>query len=188
MKIIKHFPLELMQTFVKIVDNGGDATAAAQELGMSQPSISKRLSALRRIVAGTDDRPWLILRGKQWLLTPSGQRVGGVVVELVRKYEQVEQFIADSNTARPTLAVACGQTAATGFVRSAIERFIASNPEVQVRVSTPRGRSRIEGVAGGQFGLAIVTDSEATIRDVAGIDLFIEPIAVDRFVLAAKIF
>lgn len=186
MKTIKHIPLELMQTYVRIVDNGGDATAAAQELGISQPSISKRLSALRRIVADVDDRPWLILKGKRWLLTSSGERVRGVVTELVRKYEQVEQFIADTSSARPTLSVACGQTAATGFVRSAMECFITSNPEVQIRISTTRGRSRIEGVAGGQFDLAIVTDSEALIRDAAGIELFVEPIAIDRFVLAAN--
>jgi LysR family transcriptional regulator, positive regulator for ilvC len=181
-----HIPLQLMETFVKIVDNGGDATAAAQELGISQPSISKRLSALRRIVEGVDERPWLILKGKRWVLTPGGERVRGVVTELVRKYEQVEQFIADTSTARPRLSVACGQTAASGFVRLAVERFLETNPHVQIRVSMIRGRSRIEGVAGGQFDLAIVTDSESMIRDIAGIELFVESISMDRLVLAAN--
>jgi len=187
MSSINHLPLELMQTFVKIVDHGGDATSAAQELGISQPSISKRLTALRRIVTKSDDRPWLILRGKRWLLTPGGERVRGVVTELVRKYEQVEQFIADAAQAKPVLSVACGQTAATGFVRAAVEKLLAGQPEIQIRLSTTRSRSRIQGVAGGQFDLAIVTDSEATIREVAGIELFVEPIARDRFMLAANL-
>ncbi len=51
MNSIQHVPLELMQTFVKIVEHEGDATAAAQELGISQPSISRRLAALREMLA-----------------------------------------------------------------------------------------------------------------------------------------
>lgn len=186
MSPIQHVPLELLQTFVKIVEHEGDATAAAQALGISQPSISRRLAALREIVGDSDDRPWLILKGKRWLLTPGGERVRSVIADLVRKYEQVEQFIADSQSAKPMVSIACGQTAASGFVRLAIERLAEKNSDIRIRLSTPRGKSRIEGVAGGQFDLAIVTDDEATIRDVAGIDLHIETIQSDRFVVAAN--
>ncbi|HBE62168.1 MAG TPA: hypothetical protein DDX19_05255 [Rhodopirellula baltica] len=186
MNKVSHIPIELMETFDCIVKNEGDATAAAQQLGISQPSISKRLSSLRRIVAEDDNRPWLILKGKRWQLTQAGQRVHAVVSDLIKKYEQVEQFIADSGSFRSSVSIACGQTAAVGFVRSAVEQFAEELPEVQVRVSTTRGKARIVGVAGGQFDLAIVTDNEATIRDVAGMELFVEPIAVDRFVLVAN--
>jgi len=181
-----HLPLELMQTFVKIVEHEGDATAAAQELEISQPTISRRLSALREIVGDTEDRPWLILKGKRWLLTPNGERVRGVISDLVRRYEQVEQFVGETQNARPVVSIACGQTAASGFVKEAVERLLEGNSGVRVRLSTPRGKARIEGVAGGQFDLAIVTDDEATIRDVAGIDLHIEPLRTDRFVVAAN--
>ncbi|MFY7874431.1 MAG: LysR substrate-binding domain-containing protein [Pirellula sp.] len=186
MSSIQHVPLELMQTFVKIVEYEGDATAAAQELGISQPSISRRLAALREIVGDSEDRPWLILKGKRWLLTPAGERVRGVIADLVRRYEQVELFIAESQSAKPMVSIACGQTAASGFVRLAIEQLAEKNSDIRIRLATPRGKSRIEGVAGGQFDLAIVTDDEATIRDVAGIDLHIEPLHADRFVVVAN--
>lgn len=186
MKTMNHIPLDLMQTFVKIVELDGDASAAAQALEISQPTISKRLAALRRIVGTEEGRPWLILKGKRWLLTQAGERVRGVVTELVRQYEQVEQFIEEGQEAKTTLAVACGQTAASGVVRSAVEQLLIESPELSVRIATPRGRSRIEGVAGGQFDLAIVTDSETTIRDVAGIELFIEPLQRDRFVVVGN--
>ncbi len=186
MNSTNHIPLDLMQTFVKIVEHRGDATAAAAALEISQPTISRRLSALREALGDAEDRPWLILKGKRWLLTPSGERVKGVVADLVRRYEQVEQFIADAANTQPTLSVACGQTAASGFMRLAIERLIEKNPGVRVHLSTPRGKSRIEGVAGGQFDFALVTDEEATIHDVAGIELFVEPIKTDRFVVAAN--
>lgn len=175
-----------MQTFVKIVEFDGDASAAAQALQISQPTISKRLAALKRIVGTEEGRPWLILKGKRWLLTSAGERVRGVVAELVRQYEKVERFIEEGQRARTTLAIACGQTAASGYVRMAVEQLLAESPELTVRIATPRGRSRIEGVAGGQFDLAIVTDSETTIRDIAGIDLFVEPLQRDRFIVVGN--
>ncbi len=182
----EHIPLELLQTFVRVVELGGDASAAAQSLEISQPSISKRMSALRRIVGDGGGRPWLILKGKRWLLTEEGERVCGVVTDLVRRYEQVDSFIADKQTVKQTVSIACGQMAACGFVANAITKAMIANPNVCVRVSTPRGRSRIEGVAGGQFDFAIVTDTEATIREAAGIELYIESLQLDRFAVAAN--
>jgi LysR family transcriptional regulator, positive regulator for ilvC len=186
MKTVNHIPLDLMQTFIKIVEFDGDASAAAQALQISQPTISKRLAALKRIVGTEEGRAWLMLKGKRWLLTPAGERVRGVVAELVRQYETVEQFIEEGQNARGTLAIACGQTAASGFVREAVEQLLSESPDVTVRIATPRGRSRIEGVAGGQFDMAIVTDNETVIRDVAGIELYIEPLHYDRFVVVAN--
>ena len=169
MKTVNHIPLDLIQTFIKIVDFEGDASAAGQALQISQPTISKRLAALKRLVGTEEGRPWLMLTGKRWLLTPAGERVRGVVAELVRQYEKVEQFIEDGQNARATLAIACGQTAASGFVREAVEQLLAESPEVSVRIATPRGRYRIEGVAGGQIELAIVTNSETVIDQNRGV-------------------
>ncbi|MFS2055658.1 LysR family transcriptional regulator, partial [Variovorax sp. CT11-76] len=39
--------VELMQTFVRIVE-AGSLSAAAAQLGMSQPTVSRRLQALER--------------------------------------------------------------------------------------------------------------------------------------------
>ena len=75
----EHIPLELLQTFACIADLEGDATSTANELQVSQPTISKRLSALRRLTSSPDRQPWLLLKGKRWKLTAEGQRVRGVV-------------------------------------------------------------------------------------------------------------
>lgn len=186
MKTVNHIPLDLMQTFIKIVELDGDASAAAQALQITQPTISKRLSSLKRIVGADERRAWLMLKGKRWLLTPAGERVRGVVAELVRQYEQVEQFIDEGQNAKATLSIACGQTAASGFVREAIEKLLSESPDVTVRITTPRGRARIEGVAGGQFDMAVVTDNETVIRDIAGIELYVEPLRSDRFVVVGN--
>jgi LysR family positive regulator for ilvC len=182
----EHIPLELLQTFVCIADLDGDATSAAQKLEISQPTISKRLSALRRLTAGRNRQPWLLLKGKRWKVTAEGQRVRGVVSDLVRRYEQMELFVTGEQSAKPVVSIACGQQSASGFVKTAVECFLKEHADCRVQVSTPRGKARIEGVTGGQFDMAIVTDSPATIQRIARMELYIETIFADRFVLVAN--
>ena len=186
MKKIEHLPLDLLHTFAWIAKLDGDAAAAAEQLGISQPSISKRLTALRRVTSDPDREPWLILKGRRWRLTSEGQRVRGIVADLVKRYEQMEAFVAGNLQGKPVVSLACGQQAAGGFVRIAIEQYLKAQPECQVRLSTPRGKARIEGVAGGQFDLAIVTDSPATIQKHARREMYVEDLFEDRFVLAAN--
>ncbi len=183
---LEHIPLELLQTFACLADFEGDATSAAAKLEISQPTISKRLSALRRSTAERNRQPWLLLQGKRWKLTAEGLRVRGVVADLVRRYDQMESFVTGQQPAKPAVAIACGQQAATAFVKSAVEQFLKERCDCRVQVSTPRGKARIEGVAGGQFDLAMVTDSEATIQRIARMELYIETIFTDRFVLVAN--
>jgi DNA-binding transcriptional LysR family regulator len=170
---------------VVLADFDGDATATAQRLNISQPSISKRLAALRRLTTLHDGQPWLHLKSKRWRLTAEGERVRHVIVDLVRRYEQAEQFVAGGREDRPTVSIACGQQAASGFVRTAVEQYLREHPECRVRISTPRGKARIEGTAGGQFDMAIVTESPAMISRIARREMYVEELFADHFVLAA---
>ncbi len=43
--------LELLETFVALSEHEGDATHAAEQLGVNQPSVSKRLAAIRRLTS-----------------------------------------------------------------------------------------------------------------------------------------
>jgi DNA-binding transcriptional LysR family regulator len=178
--------LELLETFVALTEHEGDATRAAEQLGVNQPSVSKRLAAIRRLTSVRTGQSWLVRKGKRWRLTPEGQRVRVMVTDMVRRYEQMKRFIASGSEAKPVVALACGQQAATGFVRIAIERFLNANPGCRVRLSTPRGRTRIEGVAGGQFDLAIVTDGPAAILKIARREMFMDPLFDDHFLLVAN--
>jgi LysR family positive regulator for ilvC len=181
-----HLPHDLLQTFALIADLDGDAAAAAERLGITQPSISKRLTALRRLTSDPDRQPWLILKGKRWRLTAEGQRVRSVVTDLVYRYEQMERFVTSDRQGKPVVAIACGQQAGRGFVQVAVRRFLNEKPDGRVRISTPRGKARIEGVAGGRFDLAVVTDTPEIIHQIARREMFIEELFEDRFVLVAN--
>lgn len=178
--------LELLETFVALAEHDGDATQAAEILGVNQPSVSKRLAALRRFIGERNGQSWLVRKGKRWRLSLEGQRVRMVVADMMHRYGQLERFVASGAEGKQMVAIACGQQAANGFVRLAVEQFLRQHSECRVRLSTPRGRARIEGVAGGQFDLAIVTDGPAAIRKIARREMFIKELFQDSFVLVAN--
>src|SRR5262245_15635420 len=117
---------ELLQTFVAVVGHDGDAVAAADELGINQPSMSKRLAQLQH-AGKVLRRPWLDRRGKTWVLTDEGRRVLPSAEDLVHRYEQLRKF-ADA-AVPPGLSVACGQDAAGGVVLAAVRRFRSAYPD-----------------------------------------------------------
>lgn len=173
---------ELLQTFVAVVAHDGDAVAAAEDLGINQPSMSKRLAQLQH-AGRVLRRPWLERRGKTWVPTEEGRRVLPSAEDLVHRYEQLRKF-ADA-AVPPGLSVACGQDAAGGLMLAAVRRFRAAFPEHPVRVTSPRGPVRIEGVASGLYELALVTHTPTQIHEIARRKLHVEDLYADPLVLAA---
>src|ERR1700722_1366279 len=103
--------LELLETFVALADHEGDASRVAEQLDINQPSVSKRLAAIRRLTGERTGQPWLIRKGKRWRLTPEGQRVRAIVTDMVRRYQQMERFIAGGAEGKAVVSIACGQQA-----------------------------------------------------------------------------
>jgi DNA-binding transcriptional LysR family regulator len=65
---------------------------------------------------------------------------------------------------------------AAGLVREALREYRKKDPRAALRISTMRGRARIEGVSNGSLDLAIVTHDEPTIREIARRPLQVEPL------------
>ena len=159
---------ELLEAFVALIRADGDAAQAMRSLGINQPTMSKRL----RYVQHTGrllDRPWVIRRGKVWELTDEGKRVWPAVLELVERYENLQDFLgrAGEETVPPTVHFACGQQMVAGLVRQALQSFRKDHPQVALWITTLRGRARIEGVSNGSLDLAIVTHDEPSIQEIA---------------------
>src|SRR5262245_50344005 len=152
--------MELLETFLSVLRHDGNAAEAARELELNQPSMSKRLSFLQH-AGHVLARPWLVREGKTWRLTDEGSRVRPAVEEIVRRLQLLRH--AAAGPATPGVSLACGQQAAATFVRDALVRFREGHPDVRVRLSTPRGQVRIEGVADGSLDLALVTHDHADV-------------------------
>jgi DNA-binding transcriptional LysR family regulator len=168
---------ELLETLVALVRASGEATSAMKELGINQPTLSKRLKHLQH--SGTLlDRPWVERRGKTWELTEEGKRVWPAVLELVEGHENLQAFLGGGGKTPETTPIrfACGQTMAAGPVRAALREFRKKDAQAALRISTMRGRARIEGVSNGSLDLAIVTHDEPAIREIARRPLYVEPL------------
>jgi DNA-binding transcriptional LysR family regulator len=172
---------ELMSTFVTVVRTEGDATRAADQLNINQPSMSKRLAFLQH--AGRVLRkPWLERVGKTWHLTEEGRRVLPAVEELVHRYKLLTDSIEEE---RPAVVFGCGPGGAAGFVREAVRLFRRARPDDTFRVSARPATARIEGVANGSLDLATVRVAQQEILELARRPLFIEDLYEDPLVLAA---
>ena len=166
---------ELLETLVVLIRAGGEAAAAMKELGINQPSLSKRLKYLQH-AGPLLDRPWLVRHGKTWELTDEGRRVWPAVTELVDRYENLETFLEGDPAIASSVRFSCGQLMAAGLVREALLLFQRENPQTRLRLSTLRGRARIEGVSNGSLELAIVTHDEPSIAEIARRPLHVEPL------------
>jgi DNA-binding transcriptional LysR family regulator len=164
---------ELLRTFLAVVHGGGDAAKAMRDLGLNQPTMSKRLRHLQH-PGPVLKKPWLVRRGKLWQLTAEGQRVLPAVAELVQGYANLSLFLRGEDVDATPIRFACGQQMAQGFVRKALRIYTAEHAGLPPRISTLRGHSRIEGVANGSLDMAIVTHDEAAIAEIARRPLHIE--------------
>ena len=175
---------ELLETFLSVVEEGGDASRAAARLGINQPSMSKRLSQLQGSGASIGS-PWLERSGKTWGMTGEGRRVFPAVGEVVRRHRALAEF-ADGSRRAAVVVFGCGQEAATSYVQRALRRLRRERPGVRMRISTMRGRARIEGVANGFLDLATVTFGEVDIRAIARRPLHVDHLRDDPLVLVAN--
>ena len=122
---------------------------------------------------------------------------GGILLQRVREYltswpilyddtSKWSSFIRGKESGRPSASVACGQQANSGFVKTAVKRLLEEHPDCRVRVSTPQANTRIAGVAGGQFDMAIVNEPVTTIQRIAGMELYVETLFEDELILVAN--
>jgi DNA-binding transcriptional LysR family regulator len=174
---------ELLQTFVTLIREGGDAAAVTERLGLNQPTVSKRLRYLQH-AGPLLDRPWLVREGKTWELTDEGRRVWAAAAELVDRHENLKAFLEGQEAGPAPVRFACGRQTAAGLVREALREFRERHPGSRLRISTLRGRARIEGVSNGSLDLAIVTHDEPSIAEIARRPLHTEPLATHRLALA----
>ena len=172
--------LDLLKTFVAIVDNKGNASRTAEQLEINQPSMSKRLRYLQHTSGVLERYPWLVREGKTWKLTEEGQRVLPAVHDLINRYEQLIRFVEEPISKHPYLAFSCGRHAVLVFVQAALRKFRRKHADVFLRVFTLRGEARITGVANGSLDLATVDYDEEVIAQIARRPLHVEPVATHR--------
>jgi DNA-binding transcriptional LysR family regulator len=173
---------ELLKTFVTMVRVDGSVTRTAELLDINEASVSKRIKPLHEGNPPTLPRPWLEKHGKLFRLTDEGQLMLAAAEDQLRRWEHFVTFIAAGRLAQ--LSVGCGQEAVTGILFDAVRLWRRNYPDLALRISTPRGKARIEAVAAGLLDLALVSHDETQIERLARRPLFVETLADDPLRLA----
>ena len=156
--------LEAMAIFAKIVEARG-ITAAAIELGLSAPTISKALSRLEQRLGSR-----LINRtSRRLILTDAGRALAERATRLLMDGEAAENaMVAQSVTARGTVRLAVPMSFGIREVAPIIPDFLAQYPQVSVDLDLNDG---LVDVLGDGFDIALrigeLADSGLRVRRLA---------------------
>ena len=171
-----NFDLQQLQAFVAVAERGS-FRAAAEQIHLSAPALSRRIDKLETILGAR-----LFNRTTRAVeLTPMGR----VFLERARAALDDLEFailgisdIAASSSGRVT--VACVPSAAIHFLPSVLGAFTEQYPLIRVRVIDEAAGQVLASVISGEsdFGISFLD------RQVPGVDF--EPIHTDPFVLAMR--
>lgn len=120
--------LRQLEVLVAVVRAGG-VTAAAQELFVTQPSVSATLRALEREVGAA----LFTGRGRHRSLTPAGRTVHDRAVRILGEVADLPQAVADlAETPTGTLRIAAVTTAGEHLLPAVLGAFHETHPEVDL--------------------------------------------------------
>lgn len=142
-----------LRTLVCIWERGS-LSAAARELGMSQPSISKRV---QRLEAELGVR--LLLRGpKQPVeLTAAGDRTLTFAREVLSRLEALERDLARLKAAEPgTLLVAASTIPGEYLLPGLLAHFRREYPQIRVQATIADSSDVVERVSAGEVDLGLI--------------------------------
>lgn len=134
------------------VSGNGSITAAAAELGISQPAVSRLLSDLRKVLGFQlfDKRDGQLTPSQEVrILEPDIKRV----LELMRQISDVSQDITKRKAGH--INIACLPGFATSHLPGVVARFLQDRPGVSLTIEPDRPERILEWMIGEQYDFGI---------------------------------
>lgn len=152
--------LDELRTLLAVVDAGTE-TAAAKQLGITQPVVNRRLRVFRygRMLVQT--------RANEVELTDAGQEALPAIRRLVQAYDHLQQFLAGRRREPNVLRVGIGSSASQFYLARALAGLQQRLPDWDVHTRVLRGQDRIAGVVDGTLDLAIVSHCPVQVDSIA---------------------
>jgi LysR family transcriptional regulator of abg operon len=170
--------LHQIRDFLAVAQAGG-VRAAARELGLSQPAVSKSLQQLEADLGA----PLFERSTTGAVLTAAGQaflsRARAVTAELDRARDEVAQI---QSAAPGTVAVAMTGTPAMHLLPTALRRFRRRHAQARVRVVERRYDATLQELREGLLDLAVMPQPAGPVDR----RLVVEPILRDVAVVIAR--
>lgn len=168
--------LVLLRSFLAVAEIGA-ITEAAEQIGITQPALSRRLQQLEDHLGVA-----LLVRGRKGaVLTEIGRLVQSEALGIVARYDQMRELVTSHQRLEGgTVRIGGGATAVSFILPEAIAAFQAAHPHVRFQMREAGSSEIADDVVAGHLELGVVT---LPVRDR---ELDITTLSDDRIVLVAR--
>jgi LysR family transcriptional regulator, nitrogen assimilation regulatory protein len=143
----------LLRTFL-LVAQGGSLQKAADKLGLSQPAVSKQISALESFL----ECALFTRHGRGMALTPPGQRLAQSVAEQFALLDAALDTARSAADAVRYVRIASVNTLAAYLLPPVVAALRQAHPGLVVRLDTASSPDVVDQVVRGQADLGMVYD------------------------------
>lgn len=120
--------------FLAVV-RAGSVTAAANELGVNQTTVSRQISSLENHLG----KSLFVRSGKRWLITAIGEQVIEMAERMADEADSIQRHvIADSQELSGLLRVTVADVVTQYLVMPAIKKFTQKYPDVDLEIIATR--------------------------------------------------
>ncbi|MEZ5774441.1 MAG: LysR substrate-binding domain-containing protein [Hyphomicrobiaceae bacterium] len=146
---ILNLPIDLLRTFVTVVDLGG-YTKAGVALGRTQPAVSLQMRRLEELLATR----LINIEGRHLRLTGEGELLVTYARELLRlNDEAVANF--ERNQASSALRIGLPLDYAVAFLQTVVTDFSRANPNAEIEIRCELSSRVLDMLAGDEIDIAV---------------------------------
>jgi DNA-binding transcriptional LysR family regulator len=144
--------VEFLETFVEVARHGS-LTRAAEQLYLSQPSVSGRLQAIEAELG----EPLLVRTPRGARLTDAGREFLPYAERVVRAFRDGQEALSDLRSAQAgRLLLGAAPAVSTYFLPTALKRFATEHPGVSLSVRTGHSEEVLGMVLADQVQIGLV--------------------------------
>lgn len=152
-----HITVSQLRTLVAICDNDLNVTAAANQLNISQPSMSKKLSALEQAIG----KPLFYRNGKRFQYeTDLCRQVAAVAREILLKFDNLALLSdsAEGKTVSGEILIGTTHTQACYVLPGVLMAFRRDYPDVTVEIRQGTPADLVRQLNSNQLDMVICTE------------------------------
>jgi DNA-binding transcriptional LysR family regulator len=148
----KNNSLKQLRAFCQVV-RSGSITKAAEQLFLSQPSITLQIQALERELEVT----LFERRGPNLKLTPSGESLYTMAMPLFDGIDGLQQNFAAHQGLLESgeLNIGAGESTILYILPEAVRRFVAAHPQIKLRINNVTGRDGLKMLRADEIDFAV---------------------------------
>lgn len=162
---LRNLELDLLRTFVAVVENGG-FTRAARQLHRSQSTVSQQVNRLEDRL----DTPLLIRNTRSTILTERGELLLGYARRLLALHDEALSAL-DETRLQGRVCIGSAQEVADGGLSELLARFTRLYPNVALEIRVDANLRLRDEIEQGELDLAVVFQEPGQMLNGGGCEV-----------------